>query len=435
MKEFIGYDAEAKKSFEAEGTTLKKFIQVVKTHSNIATTKASLEWGNTYSLFFDLAKYSLWEYFTQEADAVIPLEEKRKVFSRTIGLASALAYLHDELYVTSTNEKLQCYHLDLKPQNILVFKTNGDEIWKISDFGISRIKRIPLNTSQIGSEHHVSFFDKIFKSKEPDEDPSSGVNNSRYGGTYAAPEAKGKSDTVTRKSDVWSLACVITLVLTFMHDQSRGIAQFQESRAKDRSHDWFFDSKALKAGPETKEILHVSVSTWFDTLNNEASRRNKNEATATRMATELLKSRMFVQNQKDRSSAKEVEGELKKIQSSFKELPENPPKSTIHRKPGWHLKLPHWSPHHKGNHKVTNPQESWGFDIPEASRRCKFSADGRYLCIASNSVMAIKLVSDIQQGQTGRTFPSPKDKQWADFSIGSKFVCAAIDSEYFEVHL
>ena len=47
MKEFIGYNAEARRSFQAEGATIKQVIKSAKSHENIATTKASLEWGNT----------------------------------------------------------------------------------------------------------------------------------------------------------------------------------------------------------------------------------------------------------------------------------------------------------------------------------------------------------------------------------------------------
>ena len=434
MKQYIGYDAEAKKSFEAEGTTIKQFIQATKDHSNIVTTKASLEWGETYSLFFDLAKCSLWDYFMDKnnEDMLNTLEEKKKVFSRTIGLAGALHYLHDELKLDSTNERLQCYHLDLKPQNILVFGTSGHEIWKISDFGISQIKRISPNKSQSAAEHHGSFL-KMFQPKEPDEDPSSGVDNARYGGTYAAPEAREKSDTVTRKSDVWSLACVITLVLTFLHDPSRGIAQFQKSRSRDRSHDWFFDSKALKPGSETKEILHVSVSDWLARLNDEASRRDESEARATKMATNLLKTHMFLKNQEDRLTAKDVERELEKIQASFTELSESRSEPITPRH-GWRSVFGQLLPRPRP-HKIPKPQASWRFDITRADKRCKFSADGQYLCVASNHVIAIKPISDIKQSQTGTSFASPKDKQWADFSVGSKYLCASLDSEYFEVNM
>lgn len=181
MKEFIGYIAEPTRSFQAEGATIKQIIQSAKSHENIATTKASLERGNTYSLFFDLAKCNLWEYYMEDADTLKSLEDKQRVFSQSIGLAGALAYLHHDLYLASSNEQLQCYHLDLKLQNILVFETSGKQIWKISDFGMSQIKHIPGNRS--GSEAHLSFLDKIFQSKKPDDDPSSEVDNSRYGGT------------------------------------------------------------------------------------------------------------------------------------------------------------------------------------------------------------------------------------------------------------
>ena len=93
---------------------------------------------------------------------------------------------------------------------------------------------------------------------------------------------------------MWSLACVITLVLTFLHNGSKGIIKFQESRGRDRSHDWFFDSKALKSGSANKEILHASVSIWLDTLNEESLRKDKTEVEATRMATEMLRDRMFL---------------------------------------------------------------------------------------------------------------------------------------------
>lgn len=155
--------------------------------------------------------------------------------------------------------------------------------------------------------------DKIFQSKKPDDDPSSGVDNSRYGGPYAAPEAKEESGNVTRKTDVWSLACVIPLVLTFLHNGSKRIIKLQESRGRDRSHDWFFDSKALKSGSANKETLHASVSIWLDTLNEESLRKDKTEVEATRMATELLRDRMFLWDQEKRFSAKDVEIESRKF--------------------------------------------------------------------------------------------------------------------------
>ncbi len=60
------------------------------------------------------------------------------------------------------SEQLQCYHLDLKPQNILVFEMGCNDIWKISDFGISKIKTVPHGQSDLASKHLLV---KIFKPK------------------------------------------------------------------------------------------------------------------------------------------------------------------------------------------------------------------------------------------------------------------------------
>jgi serine/threonine protein kinase len=88
----------------------------------------------------------------------------------------------------------------------------GNDIWKISDFGISKIKTVPHGQPDLESEH---LLDKVFK-PEKNMDPSSGVKTTRFGGTYAAPEAREETNMVTRKSDMWSLGCVLALVLTFL---------------------------------------------------------------------------------------------------------------------------------------------------------------------------------------------------------------------------
>ena len=445
MKTYTGYCADAKRSFEGEGTTIKQFIQCAKSHENIAITKAGLEWGDSYSLFFDLAKGNLWEHFIENAVPTSTLEDKGKIFSQTIGLAGALAYLHGELYLPETNEKLQCYHLDLKPQNILIYQTNGKEVWKISDFGISQIKRISPKKNE--SEHHISFLDNIFKSKKSREDPSSGVDNSRYGGTYSAPEAKEKSGTVTRKSDVWSLACIITLVLTFILKQSSGIEEFQKVRASDRSHDRFYDSKALKAGSENKKILHPSVSNWLDTLKREASKRSKSELKITEKTADLLNGSMFLLDQDKRISAKDVEQRLIVLKSLFTEDRNVPapteqdeitPATVKHQKSSLRRlwgnatkRLSHLN--HREESRDSNVTGPWAFDIPLRSKRCKFSTHGKYICVASDLEMAIKPISQFRDGQrSDRTFQLP---QWEDFCVGSKYLCVAVLSEYFHVHL
>ena len=429
MKKFTGYNADVKKSFDDEGTTIKQIIQSVRVHGNIATTRASLERGNTYSLFFDLAERNLWEQLTGNIDPVNTLEERQRIFSRICGLAGALGHLHEDLKLHNTQISLHCYHLDLKPQNILVFGTGDNQIWKISDFGMSQIKQIQPMESQHEPKHH--FLDRIFNPTKPNEDPSSGVDNSRYGGTYAAPEARGKSDTVTRKSDVWSLGCVITLVLTYLHDQSQGIKQFEGLRA-DRSQDWFFDPEALKAGSDTSDILHSSVVKWFDVLRDGASERDKQEARAITNTIDLLRYNIFLRDEGARYSAKQVEAELGKPKYSFTEQSqlEDTPKQRTSK---WPSRLPRLPSPPLWIRKRPNPEGQWHFNIPHDGNRSRFSADGGFLCLASNKVMMTHSIVSIQQAQVGTSFESQEDRPWADFSVGLNHLCAALESEYFEV--
>lgn len=324
QKKFSDFQPEMKKSFEAEGSILKKFIQADKHHENILVTKASLEWGGTYSLFFDLAKYNLWDYFHDENIFILPTQ-KAMVFGQCIGLAGALAFLHNDLFLNSgSGEQLQCYHLDLKPQNILVFERyephdpNVNCIWKISDFGISKIKHCKRRGSNESSSHSESFLDMIFRPKKPN-DSSSGVDNARYGGTYAAPEATLDGAKVTRKSDVWSLGCVTTLVLTFLDSGTKGIADFDSSRLHERDNDRFFESKKPMLGTEDVDELHHSVPTWLGALVERAHERSELEGKAIEKTSTYVLESMLHPDQEKRHDAKQVENKLKGIQVQYAE--------------------------------------------------------------------------------------------------------------------
>ena len=420
---------------------MKKFIQADKRHENILVTKASLEWGGTYSLFFDLAKYNLWDYFHDENISILPTQ-KAMVFGQCIGLAGALAFLHNDLFLNDgSGEQLQCYHLDLKPQNILVFERdephgpNGNYIWKISDFGISKIKHCKRRGSNESSSHPVSFLEMIFRQKKPNDntEASSGVDNSRYGGTYAAPEARLESEKVTRKTDVWSLGCVITLVLTFLESGSRGIKEFDDSRCHERDNDRFFESTQPLLGTQAVDELHHSVPKWLDGLVEKAHERNELEAKAVEKIKQYVLESMLLPDQEKRHDAKQVEDKLKGIQlqyaESFKTL----------SKPGKH---PHtWTdaimerlcpPSHRRKLSIDGP-EIFPFSIEDSSKKYRYSQGGKYLACQSDTVISTMLVTDIQEGRAAKVYASPGDRKWVDSSIGSEYLCAAPKSRYFEV--
>ena len=442
QKEFINYDAGTKRAFEAEGSTIKQFIQATKSHKNILVTKASLERGDKYSLFFDLAKYSLWDYFKDPSISITTLEEKKKVFGHTIGLAGALAYLHDELFIAATGEQLCCYHLDLKPHNILVFEEGDSTIWKVSDFGISQIKRIPASRAIIEPEQRVSLLNSIFTPDKAGADPTSGVANPRDAGTYTAPEARHKTERVTRASDVWSLGCVMTLVLTFLDNQRTGIEDFEVARMKDRDDDLFYDSFPTRVWVKPRPSLRSSVPVWLDHLTENSKRRSENEGDAVRLAAELIRSRMLLPDPTDRDSAKRVEERLRSIQERFAVAPTPPPAQSqrwypVNERPLSRLSFfaRFWDQVSYHKSESTKTSNTRYFKLPESTRGCKFSHDGRYLGIDSGHKITTLNTNtlDVQQEGLGITHTSPSPERWSDYSLGSHYLCAAVESAYFRV--
>jgi len=446
MKQFIDFDAETKKSSEAEGSILKKFVQSNKRHENRLVTKASLEYGGIYSLFFDLAKYSLWDYF-RDPEVSITAEQKGTVFGRSVGLAGALAFLHEGLYLDSTDEQLQCYHLDLKSQNILVFERRGSkdgDMWKISDFGISQMKHIRPSGADVESDHPVSFLDRIFRPQKQDTDPSSGVDNSRYGGTYGAPEARLTTEKVTRKSDVWSLGCVIIDVLTFLDSGTNGIEEFRIARAKDRDNDRFFELSSPQSGTEANYILHSSVISWLKALADKAKKSHELEGEAFRQALALLQDSFLLADQGKRCAAKEVERHLIRIKSQFARPAAKPPSPLqgLQRLPISPTKPPARLSKIPDRIKrvfsrkasPSQPWKIWRFQLAAGSTRCKLSSDGQYLAVESKGLMITTAISDIKKGVPGQVHGAPRNRQWAGSALGTRYLCTALGSRYFEVH-
>lgn len=295
---------------------IKRLIRSTKTHENILVTLASLEQGDSYSLFFDLAKYNLWEYFMDKRVSIESFGQRTEVFSQTIGLAGALAFLHEELISGSSTETYHCYHLDLKPHNILVFESDGRHIWKISDFGISKIKRVETNK--------IYSLDNIFVPDNANAHKvlSSGVTNPRYGDTYGAPEARHQGNRINREVDVWSFGCVIVLVLTYMNSQSTGITEFQEARERNRNDDRFYGPAKSSGGSDIKYILHHSVQTWLKFLVSQAKERSNHEGSVTENVSNLLHYQILCPDPSKRLPAKHIEAHLQRIYKLFSRPPD-----------------------------------------------------------------------------------------------------------------
>jgi hypothetical protein len=200
---------------------------------NILENFGSLEIGqNTYSLFMPLAICDLRQYMmVLHKMSPRTISEKAKIIDSAEGLAGGLNFLHSEMK-TADKEELVCYHMDLKPSNILIFREErqGKEcnIWRLSDFGMARVK---LRRRDQDVEREKDFNSWFVRRQAKPSDPSlSATLNRRGEGTYLAPESISSARSMGTASDVWSLACVLSVVFTYLEGGSDAVERYQDAR-------------------------------------------------------------------------------------------------------------------------------------------------------------------------------------------------------------
>jgi serine/threonine protein kinase len=154
-----------------------------------------------HHLIFERATFSLADFLKDERRASI-YTTKSLLLGRLVDIVEALACLHNNL---------KTLHLDIKPDNILVFE-KGSSSWenqnqdqrelvlKLSDFGLAR---------KIDGRKRTGY-----NSIEPSR--SSATPATRPAGIYQGPEIQERNfSQAGRGSDVWSIGCVALMVLAF----------------------------------------------------------------------------------------------------------------------------------------------------------------------------------------------------------------------------
>ncbi|KAI0009696.1 kinase-like protein [Xylariaceae sp. FL0662B] len=165
-------------------------------------------------------------------------------------LAGALKFLHQGF--RANNVDLFCAHMDLKPNNIIIFDTGGDGgsvgMWKLCDFGISAFKEHPQTSGNyppisVGDYHAQMTTMRTRARRDP--------------GPYQAPEVWQFQDTsdlspgiateqgrVGRKSDIWSFGAIFSEVFAFALERDSGVKDFANRRLQGLSgrpqNDYFY---------------------------------------------------------------------------------------------------------------------------------------------------------------------------------------------------
>ncbi|KAL4959995.1 kinase-like domain-containing protein [Aspergillus stella-maris] len=291
---------------------------------NILRNLGSLAFGSTvYSLFMPLAICDLRAYMmTHHQTRPNSITEKADIIRCAMGLAGGLHFLHNEMKASDL-EQLVCYHMDLKPSNILIFRETGPDrqvrnIWKLSDFGMSRMKVRYSGGAFSGARDINSWF---IRRSEP-EDPSlvSGTLNRRGEGTYLAPESLSPTRTMRTHSDVWSLGCVLSVVFAYLEEGSDGVKNYAEQRYRHdeaAGYDRFF---VLSCGFRAAK-RNRAVEKTHSYLVDRARERDSREAKIIKEALGYIEDQVLEVDQFKRRSAKEVATMLEITLRGYKQLP------------------------------------------------------------------------------------------------------------------
>lgn len=220
---------DTKNDFETEREILRSIRG-----SNLRHNMVLLDWGSItefdeagrpiqYSLIFQLAKFNLAQ-FLQDAQRFRIYTKKSILIEKLVDIVEALEFLHD---------KLEVIHLDIKPENILVFEKessrqdndNRDQsklALKLTDFGLSRKRYGKPRTG--------------YKRKEPNNGVSQSFTTPapRSAGTYQGPEIQARESSFARcRSDIWSIGCVALMMMAFIINGPDEVTKLQHKLSVD----------------------------------------------------------------------------------------------------------------------------------------------------------------------------------------------------------
>ncbi len=165
-------------------------------------------------------------------------------------LAGALRFLHEGLQPVGIAGTIYGAHLDFKPENILVIWKGKDEPagrWLVHDFGTSKIKEKSSAPTLAPGD-----FLRQFSLTQPQRAPR----------RFQAPEVQRSNERVVgTESDIWSLGCVLAVVLAFARGGPPFVTKLAESRAQPGcSDDYFYMRK------DTKIVLKDNMVNWLESL-------------------------------------------------------------------------------------------------------------------------------------------------------------------------
>lgn len=248
-KDFIRTNT-AEASFKKEVKAIRDIFSCQAMHDNILKSFGTIITEgkpSTFSLLMPCADLDLQEYMMR--NPVIPPDDigtRESIIRSARELAGALDFLHSKM-TTAEREPIVCYHMDLKPSNILIFHdtrrrseaSNRDMIWKLSDFGVSRVKTRTRTKADLSN---------LFRTRLKDQfSQASGTQNFRGTDMYLPVEAELEGRTMNEKSDIWSFGCILSLLFTYMGQGYEAFGGYNESRLlhSNKNVDYFYNKSNI----------------------------------------------------------------------------------------------------------------------------------------------------------------------------------------------
>ncbi|KAJ3495583.1 hypothetical protein NLG97_g3291 [Lecanicillium saksenae] len=292
-----------------EYTIMKKVLSANfrKRENNIVQSLGCVQIEDSYSLFMPVAICDLHTYMMrQHCNAPQELKNKADIVYSAAGLASGLNYLHSGMQ-TEEFEELVCYHMDLNPSNVLVFFENNRNVWKLSDFGMARVK---TRTGQLSPKEND--FNSLFVRRKKVQDPSVPSTINRRGeGTWLAPESIPAVAVMKTGADIWALGCVLSVVFAYLGGGASGVDDYADARQNHPRADGL-DRFFLRAAHFKSSKVHPEIKSRHEKLISEAAHRHIEERKAFSHMLTFLQESVLKIDQHLRCGAAAVQLELER---------------------------------------------------------------------------------------------------------------------------
>ena len=230
-----------------------------KKHENIAYHLAGADVNGKLYVLFERAQCDLADFMVEDR----PTNATTHISSylwEMYWLTDALDFVHEgaSRHRGTSEEQLALCHMDIKPNNILVYSTlNPDQpagVWKLADFGIS--KERTLRREKDGTTIRTK--------------------SMQYAGPFQPPEVcecepDGSRFKVGRKGDIWSLGCVLVQVLVYALGGRKEVSKLNDLRAThEDGESEFRDDYFYRFYPESKSAflgkVNPHVTNWLKTM-------------------------------------------------------------------------------------------------------------------------------------------------------------------------